>query len=91
MDELIIISVDSHAQMPSDRWAEYLEPRYREHLRGLQEENTVYISVMETLGGRRVETPEVLSVYDTDGAYRAGGFRGVWEVREDLARQVVPA
>jgi predicted TIM-barrel fold metal-dependent hydrolase len=79
MDELIIVSVDSHAQMPSDRWAEYLEPRYREYLPGLQEENIVYTSVMGTLAGRRVETAEVQSVYDTDGAYRAGGFRGVWD------------
>jgi predicted TIM-barrel fold metal-dependent hydrolase len=80
MDRLIIVSVDSHAQAPPAVWADYLEARYHEHLPSLYEENAIYTRVMGTLGGRVVDAPDAQAVYDRDGAYRAGGFHGVWDI-----------
>jgi hypothetical protein len=31
-ERLIVVSVDSHAQMPPEAWSEYLEPRYHDEL-----------------------------------------------------------
>ena len=31
MDQLIVVSMDSHAQAPPESWPEYLEARYHEH------------------------------------------------------------
>ena len=80
MDRLIVVSVDSHAQAPPSVWADYLEARYHEHLPSLYEENAIYTRVMGTLGGRVVDAPDAQAVYDRDGAYRAGGFHGVWDL-----------
>ena len=78
-DRVIVVSVDSHAQVPPDAWPEYLEKRYHEHLPSLYEENDVYPFVMTRLARRIRETPEALKIYDPDGAYQQGGFRGVWD------------
>jgi predicted TIM-barrel fold metal-dependent hydrolase len=79
MDRVIVVSVDSHAQVPPDAWPVYLEKRYHEHLPSLYEENEVYPSVMGRLAHRIRETPEALAIYDADGAYQTGGFSGVWD------------
>ena len=84
MDKLIVVSVDSHAQAPPEVWAEYLETRYHEHLPSLYEENAIYTRVMGTLGGQVVESPEAQAIFDGDGVYRAGGFRGVWDLEVRL-------
>jgi predicted TIM-barrel fold metal-dependent hydrolase len=79
MEKLIVVSVDSHAQVPSHAWPVYLEKRYHEYLPSLYEENEVYPTVMGRLAHRIREAPEALEVYDRDGAYRGGGFAGVWD------------
>ena len=79
MENLIVVSVDSHAQAPPEAWPEYLEPRYHEYLPSLHEENEAYTTVMGSLAHRVVGTPDALAVYDKERRYRDGGFRGIWD------------
>jgi hypothetical protein len=79
MDQLIVVSMDSHAQAPPEAWPEYLEARYHEYLPQLHEDNVLYNTVMTTLAEQRVQTPENVAVYDTEHAYRDGGYLGVWD------------
>ena len=79
MDQLIVVSMDSHAQAPPAAWPEYLEARYHEYLPQLHEDNVVYNAVMTALAEQRVQTPENVAVYDTEHAYRDGGYLGVWD------------
>lgn len=79
MNRLIVISVDSHAQVPSEAWPLYLEKSYHAYLPSLYEENQVYPAVMGRLAYRIREAPEALEVYDRDGAYQSGGYQGVWD------------
>ena len=84
MGNLIIVSVDSHAQVPAHAWPDYLEKRYHAYLPSLYEENEVYPTVMGRLAHRMREAPEAVDIYDRDGAYRAGGFEGVWDTGRRL-------
>ena len=79
MDQLIVVSMDSHAQAPPEAWPEYLEARYHEYLPQLHEDNVIYNTVMTTLAEQNVQTPENVAVYDTEHAYRDGGYLGVWD------------
>jgi predicted TIM-barrel fold metal-dependent hydrolase len=85
MDRLIVVSVDSHAQAPPEAWPEYLEARYHGLIPSLHEENEIYTTVMGTLGGRVIDSPASQAVYDVDGAYRSGGWQGVWDAERRLA------
>ncbi len=82
MERLTIISLDSHAQMPPDAWPQYLERRYHEFLPRLREEQGVFAEVMNVFMSR---TTTQLDVFDLDGAYRAGGFRGLYDLDIRLA------
>ena len=83
MDELIVVSLDSHAQVPSDAWAEYLEPEFHEHLPSAHQDHDRYVGV---LGDFMIDTmladPEV---FDHDGAYAAGGVQGMFDLDVRLA------
>jgi predicted TIM-barrel fold metal-dependent hydrolase len=85
MDQLIVVSMDSHAQMPPAAWPEYLERRYHEHLPSAHEDDEAYTTVMATLAGLQVQTPETIAVYDTDGVYRNDGHFGLWDLDRRLA------
>ena len=78
-DKLIVVSMDSHAQAPPEAWPEYLEERYHEHLADLHEDNVIYNTVMSTIAEQRVQTPANVEIYDTEHAYRDGGYLGVWD------------
>jgi predicted TIM-barrel fold metal-dependent hydrolase len=82
MDELIIVSVDSHAQMPPEQWAEYLERRHHDLLPGLHDEQAVYAEVLGLVFDRAYAAPEL---FDREGAYRAGQWRGLHDLDVRLA------
>lgn len=54
MDEqLIIVSSDSHAGMPKERWADYLESRYHDLIPRLHEDNEVYPTAISLLTAKK--------------------------------------
>lgn len=61
MDNVIIVSSDSHAGVPNDLWPEYLEPAYHELLPKLREDNEVYPRAIYVLSSKRATggLPEV--------------------------------
>ena len=78
MDKLIVVSVDAHAQIPPDAWADYLEPTYHEHLASLREEHERFREIFGGLVLERIYCdPEV---FDTEGAYGAGGAAGLYDL-----------
>jgi predicted TIM-barrel fold metal-dependent hydrolase len=82
MDELIVVSVDSHAQMPPELWSEYLESRYHDLLPGLRDEQELYAFVMGLVFDRAY--PD-LGVFDFEGAYAAGKWKGLYDADVRLA------
>jgi len=46
-ERIIIVSGDSHAGMPKDRWTEYLDPRFHHLLPQLQRDNEIYPLAIE--------------------------------------------
>ena len=89
MDELIIVSVDSHAQAPPEAWPEYLEPQYHEYLPSLHEENEIYTTVFGQLSGRISHEPAMRAIFDTDGRVAADGHLGIWDLDRRLAEMDV--
>jgi predicted TIM-barrel fold metal-dependent hydrolase len=82
MDELIVVSGDSHATVPPEAWPQYLEAAYRDHLPEMHEDNARYT---ELLGLFANFSPELLEVIDTDGVWAAGGYSGAWDADRRLA------
>ncbi len=82
MDELIVVSVDSHAQPPPEVWPEYLESQYHDLLPELREEQERYWFVMKLVFDR---THTQYDVFDTDGVYRAGNWEGLYDLDLRLA------
>jgi predicted TIM-barrel fold metal-dependent hydrolase len=78
MERLIVVSVDSHAQMPPEAWPRYLETRFHDELPGLHEENELYTGLMGTLS-TRVQGPDTFPVFDQERAVQDGGFYGIWD------------
>jgi predicted TIM-barrel fold metal-dependent hydrolase len=79
MEKLTIVSLDGHAQMPPEAWADYLDKRYHDHLPGLHEENRLYTALMKRFVARTHDS-ESLEVFDTDHAVRDGGGEGLWNL-----------
>lgn len=67
-DRVIIVSSDSHAGMPKERWPDYLPERYHELLPGLREDNVIYPTAIALLGARQgLSThPEHKAAHTTD-------------------------
>jgi predicted TIM-barrel fold metal-dependent hydrolase len=84
MDEVIVVSMDSHAQPMPAVWPTYLEERYHGHLATAHEDDAAYTTVMATLAGLAVQTSENVEVYDTEGAYRSDGHAGLWDLDRRL-------
>ncbi len=93
MERLLFVSIDSHAQMPSRLWAEYLDPAYRGLLPGLLAEQARYV---EAVGPINAFTPEMLSLIDDEHVID-DGEQGFWDRdrriremdREGVAAEVV--
>jgi predicted TIM-barrel fold metal-dependent hydrolase len=77
MDELILVSGDSHAVPPPELWPEYVEAQYHDYLPGMHEDNERYTQL---LGLFAKFSPETLAVIDRQGAWQSGGYLGCWDV-----------
>ena len=78
MERLTVVSVDSHAQMPPELWTEYLDRRYHDLLPGLRKEQQDYSSIIGL--GFDATHNQQLHVFDHDGVYGAGQWRGLWDL-----------
>ena len=67
-DKVIIVSADSHAGMPKELWAEYLDPKFHDLLPSLTRDNEVYPTAIALLGrlGGASSLPEVMEAH-TEG------------------------
>jgi predicted TIM-barrel fold metal-dependent hydrolase len=93
MGNLIIVSSDSHAAMPSKLWPDYFDRRYHEHLPQIQYESDLYsgsvVPLSKMVMGRAEIVEEHLSA--------SGGYRGVYDLdvrlaqmdREGIAAEVI--
>ena len=75
MEKLIIVSSDSHAAMPSEKWTEYFEKRYHEHLPQIQYESDLYSGSVVPLSKMIMARPEIAD----DHFSESGGYRGVFD------------
>jgi predicted TIM-barrel fold metal-dependent hydrolase len=90
-----IVSIDSHAVMPSERWPDYLDAGYHGYLPALRAEDEVNRRAMLPLNDMLM-TP-ALEIFDTEHAYRDEKWRGAWDAgvrlaemdREGIAAEVV--
>ncbi len=82
MENLIVVSGDSHATVPPEAWPHYLEAEYQDHLPEMHEDNARYAQL---LGVFAKFSPEILEVIDTDGVWAAGGYLGAWDGDRRLA------
>jgi hypothetical protein len=82
MDNLLIVSLDSHAQMPPEAWPKYLPKRYHEYLDSLREELEMFKEVINIFTSR---VTSQLDVFDREGAYQKGGFKGIYDLDIRLA------
>ena len=73
--KLTIISLDGHAQMPESAWATYLDKSFHEYLPRLAEERKTMAKLMQ-VHLDHTHGPADLDIFDTEGAYRAGGDGG---------------
>lgn len=96
MENVIIVSADGHAGMPPELWSEYLDERFHDFLPALQEETSVFGGSMSLLNDLRL-SPETFDVFDADGRYRSGRWKGLWDAevrlqemdREGIAAELV--
>ena len=77
MDNLIVVSGDSHAVPPPSVWPEYVDAEFHDYLPAMREDNERYT---ELLGLFAKFSPELLEVIDTEGIWQGGGWQGCWDV-----------
>ena len=68
MDQLIVVSADSHAGIPKERWPDYLDPAFHDLLPPLHADNEIYSSAIYLLSAKRERTtmlPEVQEAHRT--------------------------
>jgi hypothetical protein len=51
-EKVIIVSADSHAGMPKELWAEYLDERYHDLLPSLRQDNEIYPTAIYLLASK---------------------------------------
>jgi predicted TIM-barrel fold metal-dependent hydrolase len=84
MDRLVVVSLDSHAQVPTEAWPGYLEPEFHDHLPQAREDDRRHAGVMgDFILGAMLPDP---SVFDHDGVFAGGGVRGMYELDTRLAQ-----
>jgi predicted TIM-barrel fold metal-dependent hydrolase len=79
---LIVVSGDSHAEPPAEVWSDYLERQYHEFLPQAVEDNDLFVDMKRSLGESAERS---LDVFDTEGAWRSGGYNGA---QGDLERRL---
>ena len=74
-EKVIIVSADSHAGMPKDKWSEYLDPEFHHLLPSLRADNELYptaISLLTARGGATQGHPEHAEAHST-------GWHGLYD------------
>jgi len=77
-ENMIIVSLDGHAQMPNDRWADYLPKTYHDHLPKLQQENAWFTRMMSHFNDLKLDASNY-DVFDLEHALRNGGKKGLYD------------
>ena len=54
-DKVIIVSCDSHAGVPKDRWVDYLPEKYHDLLPQLRRDNEIYPMAVYLIVAKRAE------------------------------------
>ena len=92
MEKLVIVSSDSHAAMPSEKWTEYFEKRFHEHLPQIQYESDLYTTSVVPLSKMSMGPDGIEEHFSA-----SGGYRGVYDLdvrleqmdREGIAAELV--
>jgi predicted TIM-barrel fold metal-dependent hydrolase len=93
MDNVTIVSADSHAVMPPELWTTYLENPFHERLPQLREECQLFRDTMSLLNDTTL-APDLYDIFDKDHLYRSGRWSGLWDPQvrsEELDREGVAA
>jgi predicted TIM-barrel fold metal-dependent hydrolase len=83
MRKVSIVSTDGHAVLPTELWPEYLERRFHEYLPALRADDEINRRSMYPLNDAMMVP--ALDLFDTDGVYRAEGWKGAWDADVRLA------
>jgi predicted TIM-barrel fold metal-dependent hydrolase len=78
VEKVVIVSADGHAVLPPELWTEYLEQEHHAHLPALRRDSDLFTGSMSLLSNITL-APELDSVFDTEGVYRAEQWRGVFD------------
>jgi predicted TIM-barrel fold metal-dependent hydrolase len=81
VDEVIVVSGDSHAVPPPEVWPEYIEAEYHHLLPAMHEDNSKYCQLLGLFANF---SPQVLDVIDTEGIWASGGYFGCWDAERRL-------
>ncbi len=87
-DKLIVVSSDSHAGVPHELWSQYLSPEYHDLLPALEEDNTIYPTVIWLLTAQVMKRPDLYEAHHT------GGYRGLFDSQvrlQEMDREGVAA
>ena len=77
MDKVIFVSSDSHAGMPRELWAEYLDPAFHDLLPSLRHDNTMYPIAVHFLGAQMGDTGGLDEVREA----HASGYGGLHDAQ----------
>jgi predicted TIM-barrel fold metal-dependent hydrolase len=80
-DRLIVVSSDSHAGMPKELWAEYLDPEFHPLIPNLHEDNAIYPVATALLGARK----EALAPLEEHREIHRTGWHGLHDAVLRLA------
>jgi predicted TIM-barrel fold metal-dependent hydrolase len=80
-DRLLIISSDSHAGIPKELWPEYLDPRFRDLIPSLHDDNAIYAMAVQLLGARK----EALAPLEEHREIHRTGWHGLHDPELRLA------
>ena len=83
MEKVVFVSVDGHAVMPPERWQEFLEPEFHDHLPEVAKELDVFTKSMSLLNDLTLDAAAY--VFDKERADRSGQWRGLWDADIRLA------
>jgi predicted TIM-barrel fold metal-dependent hydrolase len=73
VEQMIVVSSDSHAGVPKELWAQYLDPKFHELLPQLKEDNETYPTAIFLLGAKSGATNGVPEVQEA----HASGWHGL--------------
>ena len=72
-DRVIFVSSDSHAGIPKEMWAQYLDPRFHDLIPNLHEDNAVYPVATALLGAKKTAATALAEHRDV----HASGWHGL--------------